>query len=529
MGIPSYFRHILKKYPSLIKGANVDNPHNSDILLVDFNCLIYGCLKSKNLPVYTPESEEKWEDCLLEEIKAYVVFIWKVCNSPKTVFLAVDGVVPMAKIRQQRLRRFKGVWLAEKEREAGIRERYTWDSNAITPGTRFMERLTIALKTLCTKRGSGWSVSGAESPGEGEQKVMKWVRDQGASSLKNKHITVYGLDADLILLSLLHSAENPLAKWSILRESQEFGKNASAHEFTTLNIDKLLSIMFPHKTNQITHLLDYITGMTLLGNDFLPHSLGFVIRESGHEKLLNALDCLYKTGATLLNKSKIIIKSSLIYILKILQASEEEDIRTAFYKKYSMPPPTPRNDAERAMLPFNNLPLEWAEEKHMWSSNKMNSNWKDVYYTHETPLSGEQDIYEKCISYFTGLQWVINYYTGKEVSMYWNYPWTHPPLWQDLYRVAKDLSELPAPELQKERALLPQEQLALVLPYESWKLIRNANLKILPTKIPVFWNKLTAFHSLGKRWLWECNPVIPILTPARLYFELERSDLSHIK
>lgn len=529
MGIPSYFRHILKKYPALIKGADSPNPHNTDILLLDFNCLIYGCLKSKNLPAYTPESERKWEDCLLEEIKTYVVSIWKVCNSPKTVFLAVDGVVPMAKIRQQRLRRFKGVWLAQKEREAGIRERYTWDSNAITPGTHFMERLSIALQDLCSKRGSGWSVSGAEYPGEGEQKVMQWIRSQAEPALKNKHITIYGLDADLILLSMLHCASNLSRSWSIIRESQEFGKGACTHEFTVLNIYKLLNIMFPDILTQITYLHDYITGMTLLGNDFLPHSLGFVIRESGHEKLLRALESLHNTGTTLLDESQHIIKSSLIYILEVLQASEEEDIKTTFYKKYSMPLPAPRNEAERAMIPVNNLPLDWAEEKHMWKSNKLNSDWTNTYYTHESPLSGEQDIHNKCMSYFTGLQWVIDYYLGKDVPMYWMYAWTYPPLWKDLYRIAKDLSELPLPELKKERNLLPQEQLALVLPYESWNLIRNPNLKELPDKIPVFWNKPVAFHSLGKRWLWECNPVIPILTPNRLYFELLSSDLSHIK
>jgi hypothetical protein len=109
------------------------------------------------------------------------------------------------------------------------------------------------------------------------------------------------------------------------------------------------------------------------------------------------------------------------------------------------------------------------------------------------------------------------------------YAWTYPPLWKDLYRIAKELSELPLPELKNERSLLPQEQLALVLPYESWSLIRNPRLKELPDKIPVFWNKSNAFHSLGKRWLWECNLVIPILTPSRLYFELLSSDLSHIK
>ena len=520
MGIPSYFRHILKKYPSLIKGADEANPHNSDILLFDFNCLIYGCLKSKNLPIYTPESQRKWEDCLLEEIKTYVVHIWKVSNSPKTVFLAVDGVVPMAKIRQQRLRRFKSVWLAEKEREAGVRDKYTWDSNAITPGTQFMERLSLALKDLCNKKGSGWSVSGAEYPGEGEQKVMKYIRDQNESALKNKTINVFGLDADLILLSLLHSAKNPSTSWSILRESQDFGKNASIHDFTTLNIHKLLSIMFPDKNNQLTYLYDYITGMTLLGNDFLPHSLGFVIREAGHEKLLNAIDSLHKTGSTLVDECQLINRDSLIYILEILQRSEEEDVRNTIHKKYTMHPPAPRNDSERAMMPINNLPLEWAEEKHMFRSNKLNSDWASVYYTKETLISGEQDIYQKCMSYFTGLQWVLNYYLGKEVPMHWMYPWTYPPLWCDLYRIAKDLPELPMPELKKERSLLPQEQLALVLPYESWNLIRDSKLKTLPDKIPVFWNKPVAFHSLGKRWLWECCPVIPILTPARLYFEL---------
>lgn len=525
MGIPSYFRHILKKFPTLITGADPTNhPHNSDILLVDFNCIVYGCLRSKNIPVYHPDSQRAWEKALIEEIKSYVLTIWRASNSPKTVYLAVDGVVPMAKIRQQRLRRFKGVWLAQKEREAGIRAEHTWDSNAITPGTQFMERLSDALKELCSSRGTGWSVSGAEHPGEGEQKLMEWLRSQPHESIHSKNITVYGLDADLIVLSLLHSTLYPSVRMSILRESQDFGKGlASMEEFTVLSVEKLLEIMFPQNrvgSERLQHIYDYIAGMTLLGNDFLPHSIGFTIRDSGHDRLLKALDALHRSGLTLTDSSQQIVKDSLVLILKSLSESEEADINKTFYKKYNTLQPAPKSEEERAMIPVQNLPIQWAEEKTMWKSGTLYENWADMYYMNETEPFGECDIYDKCIAYFKGLQWVVNYYIGKPVSTEWMYAWTYPPLWKDLYTVGQTLDNLPACDAPVSRRLKPQEQLALVLPYESWSLIRNPDLRSLPTKMPHFWKTKYEFHSLGKRWLWECNPNIPIITPKRLYKEI---------
>jgi 5'-3' exonuclease len=531
MGIPSYFRHILKKYPALLKGADDTKPHKSDILLVDFNCLIYGCTRSPALPVYTSANQNEWEDALLREIKTYVVLLWKVAGCPKTVLLAVDGVVPMAKIRQQRLRRFKSVWLAQKEREAGIRSEHTWDTNAITPGTQFMERLTRALKELATARGSGWIVSGAEEPGEGEQKLMVWVRSQNDHVLKGKSITVYGLDADLIVLSLLHSALYPSSTWSILRESQEFGKISTTDKFSVLFIQQLLTIMFPQKVDKLRYIYDYIAGMTLLGNDFVPHSLGFTIRDSGHDRLVHMLHELHKGGKFLVDESQTLVKESLHSLLLSLSETEAVDIKNAFFKKYTMRTPPPRSDSERAMLPVQELPIVWAEENSMWNSqtNKLHETWAEAYYTNETPLSGEQDIHEKCIAYFTGLQWVINYYTGKPVSNTWMYPWTYPPLWRDLACASVSEMPLPYPEIDTSKALKPQEQLAMVLPYESWGLIRNATLRTLPGTVPSFWIPAKTFHSLGKRWLWECPPRIPILTQCRLYAVLDKSARSQSK
>jgi 5'-3' exonuclease len=516
MGIPSYFHHILKKYPSLIKGAGLTNPCITNILLVDFNCLIYGCMKSPNLPIYTHENERVWEDALLYEIKSYVVSLWRVAGTPATVFLAVDGVVPMAKIRQQRLRRFKSVWLAKKERELGVRAEQTWDSNTITPGTYFMERLSITLKELCNAR-AGWSVSGAEFPGEGEQKLMEWVRTQPTERLKNKNITVYGLDADLILLSSLHAAQNPCTVWSILRESQEFGKGASKDAFTTLSIHALLEIMFPQK-DRLRIIIDYIAGMTLLGNDFLPHSLAFTIRNSGHDRLLKSLMNLHKKGEFLVDESQTIIKANLEQILAMIHSTEEDDIESAFKKKYRTKQ-TPRSDRERAMLPVENLPIEWAEERTLCNLKtfELYEDWSDRYYDYD----GKQDIHQKCVSYFSGLQWVLNYYTGKDVSTDWMYAWTYPPLWKDLYATSIARESLPPAEGPSTKRLAPQQQLAMVLPYESWSLVRSPPLKTLPARLPAFCHPFQRFHSLGKRWLWECSPDIPILTPARIFKELE--------
>ena len=195
MGIPSYFRHLIQRHPQLLK--DVDGKTRGNVLLVDFNCLIYGCAKSTKLPTYTHETRLEWEEALLKDIRAYVVHLWTISGKPEEVVLAVDGVVPMAKIRQQRLRRFKGSWLTGKEIELGARDvgYETWDTNCITPGTAFMDRLEAALKDLAFTRGPSWVVSSANEPGEGEQKLMEWVRAREAHVFEGKHVIVYGLAA----------------------------------------------------------------------------------------------------------------------------------------------------------------------------------------------------------------------------------------------------------------------------------------------------------------------------------------------
>ena len=88
--------------------------------------------------------------------------------------MAIDGVAPRAKMNQQRSRRFKSAQEAQEkeEEEARLREEWlrlgkrapaqkgmTFDSNTITPGTVFMDRLAEWLRVFIHSKLStdnGW-------------------------------------------------------------------------------------------------------------------------------------------------------------------------------------------------------------------------------------------------------------------------------------------------------------------------------------------------------------------------------------
>jgi len=154
------------------------------------------------------------------KIFQYIDKLFNMIKPRNYFFMAVDGVAPRAKMNQQRSRRFRSALDAEKIKQEAIstgkilpEEKDIFDSNCITPGTQFMHNLSLHLKYFIIKKieeDLNWKnckiiYSGFEAPGEGEHKIMQFIRGRKVELNYNPNEThcLYGLDADLIMLSLV--------------------------------------------------------------------------------------------------------------------------------------------------------------------------------------------------------------------------------------------------------------------------------------------------------------------------------------
>lgn len=88
----------------------------------------------------------------------------------------------------------------------------SFDSNLITPGTTFLSSVSEAIRGYIRERIAThrlWKnltvvFSDASCPGEGEHKIMEFIRQERASAGydPNQVHCIYGADADLIMLGL---------------------------------------------------------------------------------------------------------------------------------------------------------------------------------------------------------------------------------------------------------------------------------------------------------------------------------------
>jgi 5'-3' exonuclease len=511
MGIPSYYKTLTEKIPGII----VTKPGMAvKYLLFDFNCIVYNCLRT--MRPYSSAAHVKWEEDLCVEVEKALLVLWETAGKPATVYIAVDGVVPMAKIKQQRMRRFKSVWWSAQELAYGVRESgvETWDKNAITPGTAFMERLGKALTAFCARR-PGWTVSTSEEPGEGEHKVMRWIRDGGVR--EPGAVVIYGLDADLIVLSMLTSlywldaSKNPCF---LMREKTEFGqiqKRFADTTFLYLCVEKLVeSLCWKIGGSKREFLTNYVAVMSLLGNDFLPHSLTLKINQGGHEKLLTALRGLYGEGGRFVEEDGKLHWPSFQKLFQGLASVERNSLEEFILKKKTIRHPAPRSETEAKMVDVQMLPVEWFVEKEFLTKNQagLAKGWEQAYETHVPRAEAVRE-------WKYGAQWIVNYYLGKPVGLFWFYPWHLPPLWKWLAEADGEISSVFEGDSAAE-PLRPSEQLALVLPMESWGLLRDRELQRLPLAYPHMWPVKFGFATMGKWWMWECEADIPILLPRQL-------------
>ncbi|KAK5164694.1 5'-3' exoribonuclease 2 [Oleoguttula sp. CCFEE 6159] len=368
MGVPALFRWLSQKYPKIIspvieeqpreiEGEEVPidtrgpNPNGEefDNLYLDMNGIVHPCSHPEEGP--PPATEEEMMLAVFE----YTERVVKMVRPRKLMMIAVDGVAPRAKMNQQRSRRFRSAQEAkqkdddkeehlkllkaqgklseEMDKSGAIKK--TWDSNAITPGTPFMEILAMSLRYWIAYKlntDPAWEklkviISDATVPGEGEHKIMEFIRSQRNSpehDPNTRHV-IYGLDADLIMLGL--GTHEP--HFRVLREDVFFqdSKPRTCHlcgqvghmaaecrgeakvkqgqfdekqnaaplkPFIWLHVSILREYLaieldvpsLPFRFDLERALDDWVFMCFFVGNDFLPHLPSLDIREQGIDTLI---------------------------------------------------------------------------------------------------------------------------------------------------------------------------------------------------------------------------------------------------
>ena len=481
MGVPKFFGYLLKKYKKddfFIHRETTQQPikHKLDkieYLMCDANGLMHPvCFKViADNPNQTNQKDlqlimHKAIIAKLEELIDYV-------KPTKGVYIAVDGVAPAAKMRQQRYRRFHSI--SEKLLFDKLKKKYNkplsnqWNNSVITPGTKFMNVLHQKLLSWSQEYNKKNSIqilySSCYTPGEGEHKLIQFMK-----SNLDKSFVIHGLDADLIFLCLTTNMTNLY----LLREANEIDSHDPNTYLKFVIMDKLRQVIpetmgtfiQSKNTDNIRLIYDFIFLCYLLGNDFLPHLHAIDISNNGIDIILQIYGSVYDKENKYLLDNNNINELFLLEIFNGLAKKEENILYEQYHNKKNwrviLSDPYEREKSHIENLKFNiDDPIKIGFDSH--------TSWRERYYKHYWDLEKDDiELFAKKLvyHYIMGLKWVTMYYFDECPSWDWYYPFDYPPFISDIALYLKDIN-IHNIKFIKSAPVHPHVQLLTVLPPQS--------------------------------------------------------------
>ena len=352
MGIPSYFSHIVKKHRNIFKKVSKETT-KIDNLYLDCNSIIYDAVHE--LQKDKINNFSTFEKLLIKMVCEKLEYYLQLLEPAQRVLIAFDGVAPVAKLDQQRKRRYMS-WYNEKivaELKNEKSDSTNWNTSSITPGTEFMKQLTADIKLHFQKNKTNINImiSASDEVGEGEHKIYEYIRQHSDYHSKTSTV-IYGLDADLIMLTLNHLYISN--KMYLFRETPHFiqgiDKTLDPNELYLMDIPYFAERMIEElsacetgeeaESKDLTNnkIFDYIFICFFLGNDFMPHFPALNIRTSGIDTLI----CAYKhvfngTKSGIIENTptqgQSIIWKNLRKFIDYLSSNEFESIKNEYIRR----------------------------------------------------------------------------------------------------------------------------------------------------------------------------------------------------
>ena len=564
MGVPKFFRYMAERYPSVITPFK-DSPPQVDNLYLDMNGIIHNCTHPNDFEATRKAPTEKE---IIQAIFAYIEKLFNAVQPRKYFLMAIDGVAPRAKMNQQRQRRYRSGYEMMVAREEALKrgedlpeEKDVFDSNCITPGTDFMVMLTehfhyfiqMKLQTDTAWQNVKVIFSGHDHPGEGEHKIVDFIRGRKSEPGYSPHEThcMYGLDADLVMLAL--ATHEP--HFVLLREVVTFGHADRSRkerekriedeargivaskafqkedEWVLFHIDILRDYLRIEVIDNLAATVntlhgklsaeaqtimgrldferivdDFVFMCFFVGNDFLP-SIPTIGINDGHlhgmlelyrDQFLIKGEYLTEGGGNGIHWNVVerflqIMGQSELAVLRGRQEEEKKFLERLAKQGGG------DNEVRTNLEPITSM----AEYKQRFYREKheFEEGWK--------PSSA--DMQAMLLHYIEGLSWVQGYYYQGPPSWKWFYPHHYTPLASDLVGLAA-LANLV--KFDKGEPFLPHQQLLAVLPPMSYLSMPDAYWPLLKSKnspLARYFPEHLQIDREGARAPWEGIVLIPFM------------------
>lgn len=265
MGIPAFYGVFVKNLNNqsdrkfIIRREDVTE--KVVVMNVDMNSVLhqaaqiaFGYGTDQVLPI-TTWSSKSVRDRFGTEIQKQIRGLYDAYR-PEVMYIAVDGSVPVSKLKQQRERRYRGLYELEviqsdSYANQGLR------GFLLTPGSFLMEWITLNLPELISTlqlKNVEIIIDGCNVPGEGEQKFMNSLLGRDLMDLADERggtVVTIGADADLIVMMLASRGSGYIDR--------------AIDDLDVIDIRVLLEVI-----EEKYPLYDFLLMVMLLGNDFVP-------------------------------------------------------------------------------------------------------------------------------------------------------------------------------------------------------------------------------------------------------------------
>ncbi|KCZ82475.1 hypothetical protein H312_00133 [Anncaliia algerae PRA339] len=585
MGVPGLFKHFVKKYPNIV----LENTPPIDFLYIDFNAIIHRSAKPFILPPIKKESD------IFENIKLYLENIYRLIQPKKLIFISVDGVAPRAKINQQRSRRYENpleklsinnknkslygdkdlkkdniVDILEDTQPIGIpeaeisdiSEEYLFESNNITTGTEFMDRMEEYMHSfLKYKLSKDWKnitviYSSSKVPGEGEQKILDFMRKQ--KSYQNFNHMIYSPDADLILLSLFfhetnvylmrnnHRIEerhkrNFCSKCNVFSHNDDFCGRLDLLKYVFMDVSCLKEHIYAFFKRFIRReycpkkmLHDFVFACSFAGNDFIPNLPCLDVSFGGIDNIFFILTYNYNlTGLYLTEEGEVNFMGTKSF-LKTLARYEDsyyfkklQNLRKIRERFTSIMPENQTVPEEVINLNTEetepNIELLIEQEKEIEEKIEAErltqteiqpiyeeiflhtETGKSIYYADKLHLKTSQEVESICDAYLRQICWIFRYYYSGFVCWESFFPYHYAPFVSDLANL-KEFDN----KFDTNSSLSPLEQLVCIMPPNSKDYIPQELIKI-HDEFPEYYPSSTEFDMFDKLMFYQAVSTLPFM------------------